>query len=191
MSDFSTKQSLTTALLFSIVKIWYGSWGIYEIKKYLLCIYFYNKVSFFTATTELNTVFFNLSASDIGSEERIVSAQIRALIKTTVPDSPLPQRKRLVLYDELSRTAVYSKAFQRGGTRWYVFPASALVKKWIFSPHLNHGVYFKMKSHVPRMKQSLSVEVNVKAPRKKRPLLIVETDNTKVQGIRDITSLMR
>ena len=72
-----------------------------------------------------------------------------------------------------------------------MFPARALVKRWIFSSHLNHGVYFKVKSHVPRVKQSLLVDVNVKAPRNKRPLLIVETDNTKVQGIKDITSLMR
>lgn len=189
LSDFSTRP--TKALLFSIVKIWRGLWRVYEIKKYLLCIYFTIEFLSFTATTKLNTVFFNLSASDIGTEERIVSVQIRALIKTTVPDSPLPQRGRLVLYDGLSRTAVYSKEFQGGGTRWYVFPARALVKRWIFSPHLNHGVYLKVKSHVPRVKQSLLVDVNVKAPRNKRPLLIVETDDTKVQGIKDITSLMR
>lgn len=45
VSDFSTRP--TKALLFSIVKIWRGLWRVYEIKKYLLCIYFYNRVSFF------------------------------------------------------------------------------------------------------------------------------------------------
>ena len=146
----------------------------------------------FTATPESNAVFFNLSVADIGTEERIFSAEIRVMVETTDPQPPVPWHGRLFLYDRRSHSLIHSQVFQEGAANWCVFPAHALVKKWLFSPSLNHGIYFMLKSHDPDVNfVSLTVTADPKVPRNKRPLLVVQTYSNKVQGIEDIPSLMR
>ena len=147
----------------------------------------------FTATPEHNNVVFvNLSVADIGTGESIVSAEIRVMIETTDPQPPLPWYGRLFLYDKFSHSLIHSQVFQGGAARRFVFPVRALVKRWLFSPSWNHGIYFRLKSHSPDANfVSLTVMAGLKAPRNHRPLLVVQTYSKKAQGIEDIPFLMR
>ncbi|XP_078375430.1 protein decapentaplegic-like [Oculina patagonica] len=131
------------------------------------------------ATPGNKGIFFNLDVSDIRSDESILSAKVRVMVKTTGrPQSPVLSSGNLVLYDQLDQRPVQSLALKGGGARLVAFPVLDLVKRWIHSPPLNHGVYIKLHSNHLEDEDSLQVMIDSTGEaRDNRPLLVVETQS--------------
>ena len=92
------------------------------------------------------------------------------------PQPPLPSNGNLVLYDQLDRRPLQSVTIKGGGTTLVVFPVLDLVKRWIHSPRLNHGVYIRLHSNHLQDEESLKVMIDSTGEAKdNRPLLVVET----------------
>ncbi|XP_078353169.1 protein decapentaplegic-like isoform X2 [Oculina patagonica] len=126
-----------------------------------------------------NGILFELNVSDILTNESILSAKVRVMVRTTSrPQAPVPAIGNLVLHDQLDQRPVQSVTIKGGGARLVVFPVLDLVKRWIHSPHLNHGVYIKLLSN--RLEDGDSLQVMIDSTgeaRDSRPLLVVETQS--------------
>ncbi|XP_078354373.1 protein decapentaplegic-like [Oculina patagonica] len=131
------------------------------------------------ATPGNNGIFYKLNVSDILTNESILSAKVRVMVKIPGrPQSPLPASGNLVLYDQLDQRPVQSVRIKGGGARLVVFPVLDLVKRWINYPHLNHGVYIKLLSNRLEDGDSLLVMIDSTGEaRDNRPLLVVETQS--------------
>lgn len=82
----------------------------------------------------------------------------------------------LVLFDHSDHKPVYSVKIQEGGVKSILFPARSLMKRWISSPHLNHGVYIRLQGDLTMNEASLRVIFNATSAGKDgRPLLMVRT----------------
>lgn len=104
------------------------------------------------------------------------------MVKTTGrPQSPVLSSENLVLYDQLDQRPVQSVIIKGEGARLVVFPVLDLVKRWIHSPPLNHGVYIRLHSNHLEDEDSLQVMIDSRidstseAQDNCRPLLVVET----------------
>lgn len=133
-----------------------------------------------------------MSDSKFRINERILSAEIRVMTKTTGAQPPLPWYTRLVMFDLPSRRPIHSVPFQGGKARWFAFPVSrSLVDRWISSKRLIRRIHFKLLSHNPDTNMSFKVTEDSDEARNKRPLLIVKTLPIKAKLFEDITSLIR
>lgn len=114
------------------------------------------------------------------------------MVNTTGPHPPLPWHEHLVVYDQHSHRPIHSLPFQRGGARWIMLPAGALVKRWLVSRRLSHGVYFRLISDNPHTETSVrAVTGDSTGARTNAPLLLVQTNSTKGQLSEEIASLTR
>ncbi|KAL9980810.1 hypothetical protein ACROYT_G009448 [Oculina patagonica] len=123
------------------------------------------------AKSGYSDVFFNLNVSNIRIDEPILSAQIRVMVEVVesiAPQPPLPSSiDHLVLFDQFNQRPVQTVMIQEGGARVVVFPVLDLVKRWIHSPGLNHGVQLRLQSNHSRYKVSVKED--------KKTLLVVKT----------------
>lgn len=86
----------------------------------------------------------------------------------------------LVLLDQFTQRPVQTVMIQGGGARSVVFPVLDLVKKWIHSPRLNHGVYIRLQSNNPVFVNGMNASAGIE--RHNQPLLVVQTQ-TKPQKV--------
>ena len=102
------------------------------------------------------------------------------MIQNIGPQAPQLSRGNLVMYDQFNKWIVQSVMIQRGGARSFVFPVLPLVKRWIYLPRLNHGVYIMLHPDHPGDDNQGSINVKMDSPGAaivNRPLLVVQTQS--------------
>lgn len=124
-------------------------------------------------------IFFNLSSSQIHTNKIVQSAEILVTVELRIgPIPPLFWSGHLILFDQFDCKPVYSVKIQGGGLKSISFPAHSLVKQWISSPHLNHGVYISLQGDQAMDEASFGVIFNdTSAGEYGRPLLLVRTQS--------------
>ncbi|PFX24704.1 hypothetical protein AWC38_SpisGene10708 [Stylophora pistillata] len=124
-----------------------------------------------------NGIFFNLNSSQVRTNKTIKSAEILVTVELHIGSIPTPLWSgHLVLFDHSDHKPVYSVKIQEGGVKSILFPARSLMKRWISSPHLNHGVYIRLQGDQAMNEASLRVIFNATSAGKDgRPLLMVRT----------------
>ena len=136
-----------------------------------------------------------MNTSDLRIDESILSAQIRVMVEMVESigsQPPVPWSGHyLVLFDQFNQRPVQKVIIQGGGAKLVVFPVLDLVKRWIHSPRLNHGVYIRLQSNYPEYEASVNVMVpSTGAATDNRPLLVVQTQ-TKPQKVDALLTLAR
>ena len=136
-------------------------------------------MTLFSATPGRNDISFKLNGLYIRTDETILSAKIRLMVKTIGPQPPFASSNgNLVLYDQFNHRRLQSVAIQGGEARLVVFPLLPLVKRWLRFPRSNRGVYIRIHSNHQEDEKSLRVMLNSTGEGKdNRPLLVVQTQS--------------
>lgn len=135
-----------------------------------------NECISFAVTPIINGVVYNVNLSNIRTDDPSSSAEIRVMAKHYGFQSSSLSSENLVLYNRNSKNFVQAVKIRSKGDIPSAFPVLALVKRWIHTPLVNHGVYLRLQPfNVENLVYHKRVTESTAERRNNRPLLVVKT----------------
>lgn len=135
-----------------------------------------NECISFAVTPIINGVVYNVNLSNIRTDDPSSSAEIRVMAKHYSFQSSSLSSENLVLDNRNSKNFVQAVKIRSKGDIPSAFPVLALVKRWIHTPLVNHGVYLRLQPfNVENLVYHKRVTESTAERRNNRPLLVVQT----------------